>query len=154
MSFIDASTVIIKRLPHMVTNDGVISDIIDTGRPCDCIDDLFNVPSPSCKHCGGSGIIREHTTTVQEVVTTTTGTKTSWITSAEIIVDNTGNVIYDEDDVISAVHIFFSLSEDIQVGDIVVPSGQQISYVVRDVRDDETINKKDCAAEVYVPPIN
>ena len=42
-------------------------------------------------------------------------------------------------------------------GDIVIPSGQRIAYTVtsvRDVLDIDNVLMKDCAAEVYVPPVN
>lgn len=156
MSLIDTSRVIVKRLPITETTVLPSADIADMGIPCDCIDDIFNVAMPTCKHCNGSGIIRPDIVT-DEVIVSTTGTKQVWITTAKIAIDNIQNVIFDDDEMIADVHIFFEPSENIIVGDIVIPTEQQVAYVIQDVcevRDINNVLMKDCAAEVYIPPID
>lgn len=159
MGLVDTSRVIVKRLPVTETTVVQSDDIVDIGAPCNCIDDIFNVAMPTCKYCGGNGIIRPDMVT-EEVITTTTGEKRVWITTAKIAVDNIQNVIFDDTDddmVIADIHIFFEPSENIMVGDIVIPTGQQVAYVIQnvcDVRDINNVLMKDCAAELYVPPVN
>jgi hypothetical protein len=86
-----------------------------------------------------------------EYITTTTGAKKVWVTSAKIIHDDAG-VIYDDEDheVVSSIHAFFKPDEDIQVEDIVIPAGGKVSYVVKwveTVRTPDNVLLKDCALE-------
>jgi len=159
VSLIDTSQVIVKRLPVIESTIIPSDDIIDIGIPCRCIDDIFNVAIPTCKHCNGSGILRPNVVS-EEVITHSIGTKKVWITTAKVAIDNIQNVIFDDDDddtMIADIHIFFNPQEDIMVGDIVIPTGQQVAYVVQhiqEVRDINNVLMIDCAAELYVPPVN
>lgn len=86
-----------------------------------------------------------------EWITTTTGPKKVWVTSAKIIHDESA-VIYDDEDqeVVSSIHAFFKPDEDIQVEDIVIPAGSKVVYVVKwveTVRTPDNVLLKDCALE-------
>lgn len=156
MSLVDTSKVIVKRLPATESTT-IPGENIDIGIPCDCIDDIFNVAMPSCKNCNGNGIIRPDNIQ-DEIITKVVGTKEIWITTAKIVIDNIQNVIFDDDDIMIAdVHIFFDPDEKVMVGDIVIPTGQQVAYVIQDINEVCDINNvlmKDCAAEIYVPSVN
>lgn len=138
--------VIVKRLPLQEVTEQPVTDV---GVRCECIDPIFNEPNPDCVNCGGSGFIKAMMS--PEWVTTTTGDKKVWVTSAKIIHDEAA-VIYDDEDqeVVSSIHAFFKPDEDIRVGDIVVLAGGKVAYVVRwveTVRTPDNILLKDCALE-------
>lgn len=137
--------VIIKRLP---VEEVIEQPVNDAGIPCDCIDDVFNEPSPDCRACGGTGLMRVELP--PELVRRTSGEKKVWVTDAKIIIDGLA-VIYDEEEqVVSNIHGFFGPTEDIQVGDYVIPAGGKMTYVVRGVervRSLDNIILQDCALE-------
>lgn len=138
--------VIVKRLPFQ---DIVEQPVTDAGLPCECIDSIFNEANPDCVNCGGTGVMKVEMT--PEYITTTTGVKKVWVTSAKIIHDDAG-VIYDDEDheLVSSIHAFFKPDEDIQVEDIVIPVGGKVSYVVKwveTVRTPDNVLLKDCALE-------
>lgn len=137
--------VIVKRLP---LQEIIEQPVTDAGVRCECIDTIFNEANPDCENCGGSGIIKAN---MSPELITTTGDKKVWVTSAKIIHDEAA-VIYDDEDqeVVSSIHAFFKPDEDIQVGDIVIPAGGKMAYVVRwveTVRTPDNILLKDCALE-------
>ena len=138
--------VIIKRLPFQEIKE---QPVTDAGLPCICIDEIFNEPNPDCMSCDGSGVMKVDMD--PEWITTTTGDKKVWVTSAKIIHDDAA-VIYDDEDqeVVSSIHAFFKPDEDIRVEDIVIPAGGKISYVVKwveTVRTPDNVLLKDCSLE-------
>lgn len=168
---ITTTRVILKRLPHDVvssppppSDDGASVDDDDDGVVevrCVCVDPVFGMADPQCPVCGGSGVVKASVApSPAPVVERPAGGRTAdgggggkrvWVSSAEIVVDS-ASAIYDDDEeiVISDVHAFFSPDEDVEVGDIVIPEGSRVSYVVTSVttvRDASNVITKDCALE-------
>lgn len=142
--------VIIKRLPIQEISKPPPSPTSDVGTTCECVDGIFGSADPDCGFCGGSGVIEA--VLPAEWVTKSTGKKKVWVTEATIVVDD-ASAIYDDDEdaVISDIHAFFGPEENIEVGDLVIPSGSKTKYVVRDiqqVRNMKNVIMRDCALEI------
>lgn len=140
----DADQVIVKRLPitEVVSAEGQTRHTI----PCNCVDDIFHEADPSCDVCSGSGAVEigEPEFTVRE-----SGEKKVWVTRAKIMHDS-DDAIYDEDDDGGNIHAFFSPDDDVREGDYVIPSGQQVTYVVCSIQDVRSIDNtimRDCSLE-------
>ena len=139
--------VIVKRLPLQEMTEQPVTDV---GIQCECIDEIFNEANPDCLACNGSGLIRAEMS--PEIITTTTGDKKVWVTSAKIIHDDAA-VIYDDEEteVVSSIHAFFKPEVDIQIEDIVIPAGSKVAYVVKwveTVRTPDNVLLKDCSLEL------
>lgn len=147
------SQVIIKRIPqeHVIQAPEESIPI-----SCDCVDPVFGTPIPDCKMCNGKGKIQGYLP-AESIITTTT-TKKPWISKATIIRE-TSTVVFDDEEeegIISDVNAFFDKDEDIQVGDIVIDSATRDVFIVvrvRDVRNLDNVIMKECALEIYKPPV-
>jgi len=161
--------VILKRLPHDVTPLPAVDDDAVSGGDdddgvvevrCVCVDPVFGMADPQCPVCGGRGVVKASVAPAPAPVAERPtdgrtaeggGVKRVWVSSAEIVVDSASAIYDDEEEiVISDVHAFFSPDEDVEVGDIVIPEGSRVSYIVTSVttvRDANNVITKDCALE-------
>lgn len=142
--------VIIKRLPIQEISKLPSSPTSDVGTSCECVDGIFGSADPSCGFCGGTGVIEA--VLPIEWVTKSTGKKKVWVTKATIVVDDASAIYDDEEEaIISDIHAFFDPKENIEVGDLVIPSNSKTKYVVRDiqqVRNMKNVVMCDCALEI------
>lgn len=142
-------TVIVKRLPMTEVVRSQTEPVVGTSRPCDCIDEIWGVPDPNCRHCDGKGVIDVIPSEQWSAVTS--GEKCVWITSAEIVHDSADTISDDEEEVMmSDIHAFFQPTEDIHIDDMVIPSGTQETYrvtYVQQVRDLNNTILLDCYLE-------
>lgn len=143
---IEAQRVIMKRLPVIEVTHRPVND---AGIPCDCVDDTFHDANPDCPYCTGTGLMKVNLP--PERIETSSGSKKVWITDAKIIKDSAEAIYDDEEDlVISDIHAFFSPNEDLQVDDILIPSGSTQSFIIRSVQKVRSLDNVlliDCALE-------